>query len=238
MPLKNKRLNDSLVYLILDKTACGTKNIKRVLKKAIQGGVDLVQYRDKYSETRTVIKEARPLLEICKLHRLPFIINDRLDVAVTLNADGLHIGQSDMPVNTARKILGQGKLIGLSCHTVSQVRNAQKNDVDYLGFGPVFKTATKPKSEPQGAETLQRALKISRFPVFAIGGITEKRISQLTSGKGKIRVACIREICLARDPKNAVQKLKISLKLLNDAKAMEDSLSPQSGTFWQKSARN
>jgi thiamine-phosphate pyrophosphorylase len=232
MPLKNKRLNDSLVYLILDKTICGTRNIKLILKKAIRGGVDLVQYRDKYSQTRAVIKEARPLLQICKLHCLPFIINDRLDVAVALGADGLHIGQGDMPVNTARKILGKDKLIGLSCHTVSQVRSAQKDNIDYLGFGPVFKTATKPKSKPQGAETLQRVLKISRFPVFAIGGITEKNISGLTSGKCKIRVACIREICLARDPKNATQKLKKGLKLLNNTKAIEDSLSPQSGTFW------
>ncbi|MFH0940481.1 MAG: thiamine phosphate synthase [Candidatus Omnitrophota bacterium] len=211
MPLKNKRLNDSLVYLILDKKVCGTRNLKRILKKAIQGGVDLVQYRDKYSETRTVIKEARPLLEICKLHCLPFIINDRLDVAVALGADGLHIGQGDMPVSAARKILGQDKLIGLSCHTVSQVRKAQRDNVDYLGFGPVFKTATKPKSEPLKTGALQRALKISRFPVFAIGGITEKKISQLTSGKGKIRVACIREICLAKDPKNAAQNLKKKL---------------------------
>jgi len=233
MPLKNKQLNDSLVYLILDKAVCRTRDIKSILKKAIQGGIDLVQYRDKYSQTQTVIKDARPLLEICKLHCLPFIINDRLDVAVALNADGLHIGQDDMPVSAARKILGQSKLIGLSCHTVSQVRNAQKDDVNYLGFGPIFKTPTKPKTGPQGARQLQRALKISRFPVFAIGGITEKNIAQLNSKKGKIRIACIREICLARDPKNAAQKLKNGLKLLNDAKVMEDSLSPQSGIFWQ-----
>ena len=211
MQLKNKRLNDSLIYLILDKTVSGTKNIKLILKKAIQGGVDLVQYRDKYSQTRTVIKEASPLFEICKLHNLPFIINDRLDVAVTLNADGLHIGQSDMPVSAARKILGQDKLIGLSCHTISQVKNAQKNNVDYLGLGPIFKTDIKPTIAPLGPKALQRALSISRFPVFAIGGITEKRISQLNSRKGKIRIACIREICLAKDPKKATQRLKLKL---------------------------
>jgi len=214
-------LNDSLVYLIIDKAVCGTKNIKHILKKAIHGGVDIVQYRDKYSETRAVIKEARPLLKICRSYNLPFIINDRLDVAISINADGLHIGQEDMPASAARKALGRNKLIGLSCHTISQVKNTQKNSIDYLGFGPVFKTATKPKSKPCGEKSLQRALSLSRLPMFAIGGITKKRISQLTSKKGKIRVACIREICLAKDPENAARKLKKCLKLLNNAKTAQ-----------------
>ncbi len=211
MPLKNKQLKSSLIYLVLDKTVCKAHNIKNILKKAIEGGVGLVQYRDKHSETWAVIKEARPLLKICRSLGVPFIINDRLDVALTLNADGLHIGPGDMPAAVARDILGQSKLIGLSCHSISQVKDAQKEKVDYLGFGPVFKTATKPKTKPLGAKALQRALSISRLPVFAIGGITKTNISQLTSKKGKIRVACIREICLAKDPKKAAQRLRMRL---------------------------
>ena len=125
MRLKKRLLNGSRLYLILDKSACGRKNLKTVLKRAIRGGVDIVQYRDKASATKTVIRQARFLLETARRSRIPFIINDRLDVALSINADGLHLGQEDAPVRVARKVLGENKIIGLSCHSLSQVRKAQ-----------------------------------------------------------------------------------------------------------------
>ena len=115
MPLKKSALKNSRLYLILDKTACGRKNTKRILKRALQGGVDIVQFRDKFSSTKKMAQEARRLLPLCRKYHVPFIINDRLEVALQVNADGLHIGQEDMPPALARKILGEGKIIEAAC---------------------------------------------------------------------------------------------------------------------------
>ena len=207
---KKRRLNDSRLYLILDKEVCG-ENMKPILEKALQGGVDIVQYRDKVSSNKVMAKAGEPLFDICRKYRVPFIVNDRLDVALALDADGLHIGQDDMPVALARKLLGQNKIIGLSCHSARQVMNAQNTDSDYLGFGPVFKTLTKPRVAARGIQGFKKALKASKLPIFAIGGITKYNISQMST-MGIIRIACIREICLASDPRTAALKLKICIK--------------------------
>ena len=154
-----------------------------------------------------MIKEALPLLKMARKHHVPFIINDRLDVCLAIDADGIHLGQEDMPVNVARRILGQDKIIGLSCHGIPDIKKGQKEKVDYLGFGPVFKTATKPESKPKGLRAFKRACELSRFPVFGIGGITWDNLDKI-SCKGKIRIAVCRELCLAQDVTETTRKLK------------------------------
>ena len=204
-------MNDSRLYLILDKATCASLDLKDLLEKAIKGGVDLVQYRDKASSTKEMIEESIPLLKTAQKARVPFIINDRLDVAVSINADGLHLGQEDMPVETARKILGKGKILGLSCHTLAEIKKAQKQDVDYLGFGPIFRTATKPESKPKGRLAYAQALKAAHKPVFAIGGVTKTNLNSL-SRTAPLRIAVCREICLSKHPQKTAGELKNKIK--------------------------
>lgn len=211
MPLKKSALKNSRLYLILDKRACGKKDTRYVLKQALQGGVDIVQFRDKSSPTKLMAKEARSLLALCRKYRVPFIINDRLEVALETGADGLHIGQEDMPVALARKILGKEKIIGLSCRSVEEVLKAQKEKADYLGFGPLFATATKPEGRPEGPSAFIKALRLSRLPVFAIGGITGRTLSKLLVPGKTTRIAVCREICLSKNITEKTRHLKSRL---------------------------
>lgn len=209
MNWKKQQLKNSRLYLILDNPACGFKNLKKILVKAIEGGVDIIQLRDKKSPAKSLIRSALILKKIARKHHIPFIINDRLDVAIAVDADGIHLGQDDMPVRLARKLLGNDKIIGLSTHSIKEIKAAQKEPIDYLGFGPVFKTATKPALKPKGIGMLENALKVSKLPIFAIGGIEEKTLSVIISRNIPItRAAACRPICLAHDPKTAARKLK------------------------------
>lgn len=213
MNLKKQLLKNSQLYLILDNPTCGFKNLSKILIRAIQGGVDIVQLRDKTSPTKTLIHSALIIKKIAKKYHLPLIINDRLDVAIAVDADGIHLGQDDIPVALARKILGTEKIIGLSTHSIKEVKSAQKEPLDYLGFGPVFKTATKPNMIPKGMKMLKNAFKISQLPIFAIGGIEEKTLSAIIAHNIPInRAAVCRPICLAANPKTAARRLKDRLK--------------------------
>lgn len=210
MPLKKKQFKNFRLYLILDKDACADGNQETILKKALSGGVDIVQIRDKHSNTKDMLKRAAALLAICRRAGVPFIINDRLDIALAINADGLHLGQNDLPVRHARKILGPEKIIGLSCHSINDIKRAQNEECDYLGFGPVFKTLTKPDVPPLGIKALKIAAKISRKPIFAIGGITLDKIVRMI-GCGPLNIAVIREICLSGNPEQTTKRLKDEL---------------------------
>lgn len=210
MNSKKKRLRDSRLYLILDKQSCAKKKCERILSQAIKGKIDIVQYRDKISPSKTMVREARTLLKISRRHKIPFIINDRLDVALLIDADGIHLGKEDMPVSWARKILGKDKLIGLSCSDLNDIKDAPTEYVDYLGLGPVFATKTKPWKKPIGPQLFQKALKNSSIPVFAIGGIDEKNIDRL-SGAGPVRIAVCRVLCRSKNTINAAKNLKKKL---------------------------
>ncbi|MGE5280600.1 MAG: thiamine phosphate synthase [Deltaproteobacteria bacterium] len=207
---KKRRGAASSLYLILDKEACRGRRLEDVLRRALEGGVDLVQLRDKVSSSAEMIRQARSLLAITRPRGIALIINDRLDVALAAKADGLHVGQDDMPAALARKLLGAGPLLGLSCHSTDQVRRAQAQDVDYLGFGPVFATPTKPGRRGRGAAALRRALRLSRKPLFAIGGITRETLPALR-GLPRLRIAVVRAVCRAQDPCRAAQLMKKEL---------------------------
>jgi thiamine-phosphate pyrophosphorylase len=201
--------------LILDKGALKTRPMAMVLKKALAGGVDIVQWRDKISSTADAITEARALLKICRRRKIPFIINDRVDVALAVNPDGIHLGRNDFPVSAARTIFGYGVFIGLSCHNIAQIKAAPMEQLDYLGFGPVFPTKTKTAKKPLGALAYLQAKNATPLPVFAIGGINKKNIAKIT-GPGA-RASVCGGICLAKDITKAAKLLKKRIAAL-DAK--------------------
>ncbi len=211
MDWKKKALRNSRLYLILDRQACGRRPLAAVLKKALRAGVDLVQYRDKICDAGQAAATVRELLRISRRARVPLIVNDRLDVCLAADADGLHVGQDDLPAGKARKILGPKKIIGLSCGSLADVARADRGRIDYLGFGPVFATALKPGIRKTGAAEFRKAQKISRLPVFGIGGITAGRLRRLRSAGQPLRVAVCRPIVRAKNTGQAVRKIKKGL---------------------------
>jgi thiamine-phosphate pyrophosphorylase len=142
--------------------------------------------------------------------RIPFIVNDRADLALTAGADGVHVGQDDLPVAVARKICGRKALVGRSCQTLKHLLSAQCEGVDYVGFGSVFKTKTKPDRLPMDLDLLKEVSRRANVPVFAIGGITRKNIAVVRSC-GISRVAVCREVLLSSDPGRAAKDLKKAL---------------------------
>jgi len=144
--------------------------------RALQAGVKWVQYRDKDRSRRKIYEESIRLMGIIKKFDAALIVNDHPDIALAADADGVHLGQDDLPVKEARKIMGEGRTIGISTHTVEQARDADRDGADYIGFGPVFHTTTKDAGRPRGIEMLREIKRQVRIPVVAIGGITIENI--------------------------------------------------------------
>ncbi|NLE65265.1 MAG: thiamine phosphate synthase [Elusimicrobia bacterium] len=206
---KRKRLSGCRLYLILDAEVRPYKELFDILKVAANGGVDIVQLRDKLGTPKDMIRFTQRAVRWLK-GRIPFIVNDRLDVAIAADADGVHLGQEDFPLQAARRILGPQKIIGTSCQTIAHIRKAQRDGADYIGFGSVFKTLTKPGRRPMDLTLLKRAQATARMPLFAIGGITKENIP-LVGNLGIFRVAVCRDILLAGDVRGACAALRSRL---------------------------
>ena len=202
-----KSINDCRLYLILDSDVAEYDRLFSVAKESIKGGVDVFQWRDKSARTSDSLAFARKLRKMINPAKALFIVNDRVDLALAAQADGVHLGQDDLPLIAARKILPPGGLVGISCQTLEHSRRAQRQGADYIGFGSVFKTLTKPGRVPMDLKILRTVVKKTKIPLFAIGGITALNIQQLTS-IGVRRVAVCRDICLARDVRAAASDLK------------------------------
>jgi len=195
------------VYLVTDRSLCGKKNIKEVVEQAAKAGVAYVQLREKNISTRLFVEEALSIKKILEPFRIPLIINDRLDVALACAADGVHIGQNDMPFSLARKLMGNKAIIGLSVETWQDVEESNKVDVDYLGVSPIFSTPTKTDTkEPWGLENLAKIKAISRHPLVAIGGINEHNAANVVAA-GADCIAVVSAICSADDPLAATKTL-------------------------------
>lgn len=208
---KKKLLNKIRIYLILDRKIAGRRNMAFLLQEAIRGGIDMVQYRDKSSPHEKMTKEASELLKIARMFSIPFIVNDRCDVAKSIDADGVHVGPCDITPAVARAILGTKKIIGYSCRNLKNLKYSQKRSIDYYGFGPIYATKTKPELRAQGREKLKDFLNKTQKPVFAIGGITETKISELRN-INNIRLAICSDICRAKNIQKKVKKIKDGLK--------------------------
>jgi thiamine-phosphate pyrophosphorylase len=158
--------------------------------KAMQAGVKWVQYRDKERSRSDMYEESIRLTDMAKKFGAVLIINDHPDIALAADADGVHLGQDDLPAKEARKIMGKSRIIGVSTHTIEQARDADRDGADYIGFGPVFHTATKDAGSPKGIEMLREIKRQVRIPVVAIGGITTENIGPvLEAGADAVAVS-------------------------------------------------
>lgn len=174
---------------ITDSSICGLSYEDMVLN-TLQAGLKWVQYRDKNKSRREVYEEAVRLRGITKEFNAVFLVNDHADIAIAVNADGVHLGQDDLPLKESRKIMGREKIIGISTHTVEQAIEAEKDGADYIGFGPVFHTTTKDAGSPKGIDMLHEIKNQVHIPVVAIGGINlENMRSVLESGADAVAVA-------------------------------------------------
>jgi thiamine-phosphate pyrophosphorylase len=196
------------IYLVTDRGLCRGRLLLDVVAQAVKGGAACVQLREKEMSTRAFVEEALAVKKILAPHRIPLMINDRIDVALACGADGVHIGQEDMPYETARCLLGPKAIIGLSVETWEDVEAAQKREVDYIGVSPVFATSTKTDTkEPWGLEGLRQIKAFSRHPLVAIGGISEANAREVTEA-GADCLAVVSAICSADDPVGATARLK------------------------------
>ncbi len=177
---------------------------------AISCGVEVVQYREKSMETGAMFREALALCEMCRAGHVKFIVNDRIDIALAVDADGVHLGQDDMPYHAARRILGSGRIIGISVHTVEQALEAERGGADYLGAGPVYATATKHDAEaPHGLGLVHEIKKHCHVPVVAIGGIDLSNAAHVI--RAGADMVCAISAVVTRD--NAAAEIKKFMRL-------------------------
>ena len=197
------------LYLVTDRGLCPEgRSLVQTVKEAVEGGVTMVQLREKDIDTRTFIEEALELKALLGPLGVPLIINDRVDVALASDADGVHIGQSDMPYAIARRLLGPDRIIGLSVENMDQVAQADALDVDYIGVSPVFATPTKTDTaHPFGLEGLREAVKLSHHPTVAIGGMNALTAADVMAA-GTDGIAVVSAIIAAPDPRAAAEELK------------------------------
>ena len=195
------------LYLVTDRDLSLGRSLEEVVSEAVAGGVTLVQLREKDTPTGEFVELAIRLKDILRPYNVPLIINDRVDVALAVDAEGLHIGQSDMPYEIARKLLGPNKIIGLSVECMDDILEANKLDVDYIGISPVFGTPTKTDTaEPFGLDGLRKAVEISAHPTVAIGGMNASTIADVIAA-GTDGVAVVSAICSAESPRLAAKEL-------------------------------
>jgi thiamine-phosphate pyrophosphorylase len=195
------------LYFVTDRGLCGKRPLADVVLRAIRGGAVCVQLREKGVTARVFIEEARKIKVLMEPLGAPLIINDRLDVALAVGADGVHLGQDDMPYEIARKLMGPKAIIGLSVETWEDVERAEALDVDYLGVSPVFTTPTKTDTKgPWGLEGLARIRAFSRHPLVAIGGLNASNAEAVVMA-GADGVAVVSAICASPDPYAASREL-------------------------------
>ena len=200
----NKRqiLKDCSVYLITS----NSQNLKEIVFKALEAGVRIVQYREKFLNDNEKVNQAKGLASLCKKYNSLFIVNDRIDVALAIDADGIHLGQEDIPTKIARRILGSEKIIGKSTHCLEHIKDAEEEGCDYIGLGPVFPSETKKKLNPIGIGDLKKGLNKTLLPAFAIGGINSSNIKQLNPIKN-LRIAVSDAIINSKDPFSKTEEL-------------------------------
>ena len=199
--------NDLLLYAVTDRHWLGKRNLKEVVKESLDGGVTFVQLREKTLEDDKFLEEAKELKQLCKEYNVPFVINDNVDIAIAMDADGVHVGQSDMEAGNVREKLGPDKIIGVSAQTVEQAVLAEKRGADYLGVGAVFPTGSKDDAVEVSHETLKAICEAVSIPVIAIGGISVGNVKEL-AGSGIVGIAVISAIYAAEDIKKAAEDLK------------------------------
>ncbi len=200
------------LYLVTDRDLCLGRSLEQVVHDCLWGGAAVVQLREKDLSTKTFISEAQQIKILLEPYKVPLIINDRIDVAMAVGADGVHIGQEDMPYNLARKLLGPEAIIGLTVENKAQVREAETLDADYLGVSPIFETPTKTDTKGSwGLEGLAWARNNSRHILVAIGGLNEGNTAEAILA-GADSIAVVSALCSASDPQRAAERLSSIIK--------------------------
>ena len=196
---------DLSLYLVTDKSDNVEKFLKTI-EEAIKGGTTVVQIREKTAETFDFYNLALKVKEITKKYNVPLIINDRVDVALAVDADGVHVGQSDMPCDVTRKLIGENKILGVSAATIEEAKKAQKDGADYIGTGAVFPTQTKDDTPKITKNDLKEIVESIDIPVVAIGGITLENAHELTD-TGIAGLSVVSAIMSSNNPKKSSQEL-------------------------------
>jgi thiamine-phosphate pyrophosphorylase len=202
------------LYFVTDRGLCGKKSLEEVVIQAVKGGAAYVQLREKDVSTRFFVEEAKRIKKLLEQYRAPLIINDRVDVALACGAEGVHIGQEDMPYEIVRKLMGQKAIIGLSVETWKDVKASQKMDVNYIGVSPVFSTPTKTDTKGAwGMEGLAKIKAFSRHPLVAIGGINEFNVREVVKA-GADCIAVVSAICASPDSEAAARRINEKINLI------------------------
>lgn len=202
---------DLLLYAVTDRYWLGEETLYEQVEKALKGGATFIQLREKELDKESFLKEAIEIKELCNKYQVPFVINDDVDIALKMDADGVHVGQSDMEAGNVREILGEDKIIGVSAQTVEQAILAEKRGADYLGVGAVFPTGSKDDADDVSHETLKAICEAVSIPVIAIGGITKDNVVELKDS-GICGIAVISAIFGKPDIEAATKELKALVK--------------------------
>lgn len=199
------------LYAVTDRAWAKKKTLMEQVEEALEGGITFLQLREKNLSQEEFIIEAKEMKELAAKYKVPFVINDNIDVALAVDADGVHIGQDDMSVEEARKLLGEDKIIGVSAHNVNEAMKAQKGGADYLGVGAVCATSTKKDANVVSKEEIKKIKEAVDIPIVAIGGIKKDNIHTL-KGTGVDGVAVVSAIFAAEDIKETSKELLDTVK--------------------------
>ncbi len=199
---------DLSLYLVTDEAPKCRRSLLETVQKAVDGGVSVVQYRSVNPDGGTCYREALPLRDFLASRSIPFIVNNRIDLALALEADGVHIGQRDLPVPIVRSLIGPQRILGLSVSNAAQLRAVDVSLVDYLGMGPVFPTVSKLNAPPAlGVEGFAALASTAPVPVVAIGGLNAERARQVRATGTAAGIAVVSALCGAEDPAAAARAL-------------------------------
>lgn len=205
------------LYVVTDRSFLGEETLYEQVEKALKGGATMVQFREKKRNEEAFINEAEELMELCHQYQVPFIVNDYVDLARRIGADGVHIGQTDMEIKEARKILGADRIIGVTAKTIEQAKSAEAEGADYLGSGAVFGSNTKLDAKPMDHALFQEICESVHIPVVAIGGINASNVTGL-EGRGMAGVAVVSGIFACKDIEAGTRELRtlVDQLLLNN----------------------
>ncbi|WP_209125364.1 thiamine phosphate synthase [Alkalihalobacillus sp. BA299] len=205
-------MKDFKLYTITGEEFHPGRDLLTVMEKAILGGSDIIQLRDKTNSKKVVFEKAKKLRELTRKYEVTFIVNDHIDVALAVDADGIHIGQDDLPIEEARKIVGKDKIIGLSTHAIEEAREAERAGADYIGVGPIFPTKSKVDVvDPVTTDYIRQVVKEITIPFVAIGGIKLHNVDQVLEA-GATRICAISEIVGADNVESVCQQFIEKIK--------------------------
>jgi thiamine-phosphate pyrophosphorylase len=196
------------LHVLTDETVQTRFTHVEIAEMAIRGGADTIQFREKERSTKELVEIAESLQRLCRARHVPLIINDRVDIALAVDADGVHLGQRDLPVAEARRLFGAERIVGGTAATLDEAIAAERDGADYIGFGHIYATASKQKrGDPKGPEALTEICRALSIPVIAIGGIDETNVLPVLDA-GAWGIAVIAAVCAAADPELAARELR------------------------------